>query len=260
MANTFLFARGQGGRQVALREGSRRHRALDRRRRPRRPSAASCCRSTRPSPRNSRRTRRARVVDVDHVADDEMILDIGPKSIVAVEEVLGEIKTLVWNGPFGAFETPPFDAATMAIAQDRRAPDQGGQADVGRRRRRHGRRAQRGQGRRTTSPTSRPRAARSSNGWKARRCRASRRCGRSRAARGPRSERADRRRRTARALRRAADQSPFVIERGLGQSAAVAAEQAARLEADPFALRSAEEIDGQIAIDEDDICRSPARR
>jgi phosphoglycerate kinase len=59
----------------------------------------------------------ARVVDVDHVAEDEMILDIGPKSVVAVEEILGEVKTLVWNGPFGAFETPPFEAATFAIAK-----------------------------------------------------------------------------------------------------------------------------------------------
>ena len=46
-----------------------------------------------------------------------MILDIGPKSIAAVEEALGHAKTLVWNGPFGAFELPPFDAATMQIAK-----------------------------------------------------------------------------------------------------------------------------------------------
>ncbi len=59
----------------------------------------------------------ARVTDVDHVADDEMILDIGPKSIVAIEEILGGVKTLVWNGPFGAFETPPFDAATNGVAK-----------------------------------------------------------------------------------------------------------------------------------------------
>jgi phosphoglycerate kinase len=59
----------------------------------------------------------ARFVDVDHVGDDEMILDIGPKSILAVEELLSRTKTLVWNGPFGAFETPPFEAATMAIAK-----------------------------------------------------------------------------------------------------------------------------------------------
>jgi phosphoglycerate kinase len=59
----------------------------------------------------------SRFVDVDHVADDEMILDIGPKSIIAVEAALAGAKTLVWNGPFGAFETPPFDAATMQIAK-----------------------------------------------------------------------------------------------------------------------------------------------
>ena len=46
-----------------------------------------------------------------------MILDIGPKSIVAVEEALAATKTLVWNGPFGAFEMPPFDAGTMQIAK-----------------------------------------------------------------------------------------------------------------------------------------------
>ena len=59
----------------------------------------------------------SRFVDVDHVAEDELILDIGPKSILAVEEALANAKTLVWNGPFGAFELPPFDAATMQIAK-----------------------------------------------------------------------------------------------------------------------------------------------
>src|ERR1700722_17939898 len=53
------------------------------------------------------------------------------------------------------------------------------------------------------------------------------------------------------ALGRAPDHSSLVIESGLGQSAAVAAEQTARLEAYPFALRTAEEVDGQIAIDEE---------
>ena len=62
--------------------------------------------------------RAAHVVDVDHVGEDEMILDIGPKSVAAVADVLNRIKTLVWNGPFGAFETPPFDTATMAIAKE----------------------------------------------------------------------------------------------------------------------------------------------
>jgi phosphoglycerate kinase len=59
----------------------------------------------------------AHVVDVDHVSEDEMILDVGPKSVAGVDETLSRVKTLVWNGPFGAFETPPFDAATMAIAK-----------------------------------------------------------------------------------------------------------------------------------------------
>jgi phosphoglycerate kinase len=59
----------------------------------------------------------SRFVDVDHVADDEMILDLGPKSILAVEEALSKAKTLVWNGPFGAFELEPFDAGTMQIAK-----------------------------------------------------------------------------------------------------------------------------------------------
>jgi phosphoglycerate kinase len=59
----------------------------------------------------------ARVVDVDRVEDDEMILDIGPRSVVMIEEAIGKVKTLVWNGPFGAFETPPFEAATFGIAK-----------------------------------------------------------------------------------------------------------------------------------------------
>ncbi len=46
-----------------------------------------------------------------------MILDIGPKSIARVEALLETTRTLVWNGPFGAFEIPPFDAGTVAIAK-----------------------------------------------------------------------------------------------------------------------------------------------
>ena len=58
-----------------------------------------------------------RVVAVDNVGADEMILDIGPKSIDEVEALLRRVKTLVWNGPFGAFELEPFDAATNAVAR-----------------------------------------------------------------------------------------------------------------------------------------------
>ena len=59
----------------------------------------------------------ARVANVDAVAADEMILDMGPRSVVEVERILGMCKTLVWNGPFGAFEMQPFDAGTNAVAK-----------------------------------------------------------------------------------------------------------------------------------------------
>ena len=58
-----------------------------------------------------------RVVDVDAVGADEMILDIGPKSIAHVTDVLKRAKTLVWNGPFGAFELKPFDTGTVTVAK-----------------------------------------------------------------------------------------------------------------------------------------------
>jgi phosphoglycerate kinase len=57
------------------------------------------------------------VVDVDHVGADEMILDIGPRSVEHVVSVLARVKTLVWNGPFGAFELEPFDNGTVAVAE-----------------------------------------------------------------------------------------------------------------------------------------------
>ena len=95
--------------------------------------------------RNSRRIRRRlRTCNVHEVAADEMILDIGPAAVEALADVLKTCRTLVWNGPLGAFETPPFDAATVALAQDRGGADPGGQPGLGRRRRRHGRGAQPG--------------------------------------------------------------------------------------------------------------------
>jgi phosphoglycerate kinase len=59
----------------------------------------------------------SRVVDVDHVGDKEMILDIGPRSVEQVVSVLARSKTLVWNGPFGAFEMEPFDNGTVEVAE-----------------------------------------------------------------------------------------------------------------------------------------------
>jgi phosphoglycerate kinase len=58
-----------------------------------------------------------RVCNVHEVAEDEMILDLGPQATEALADVLKTCRTLVWNGPLGAFETPPFDTATVALAR-----------------------------------------------------------------------------------------------------------------------------------------------
>lgn len=59
----------------------------------------------------------SRAVAVDAVGANEMILDIGPKSVEQVISVLARAKTLVWNGPFGAFEMEPFDNGTVEVAE-----------------------------------------------------------------------------------------------------------------------------------------------
>ena len=58
-----------------------------------------------------------RTCNVHEVQADEMILDVGPAAVEALADVLKTCRTLVWNGPLGAFETPPFDAATVASAK-----------------------------------------------------------------------------------------------------------------------------------------------
>jgi len=58
-----------------------------------------------------------RTCNVHEVAPDEMILDVGPAAVEALGDAIKNCRTLVWNGPLGAFETPPFDAATVALAK-----------------------------------------------------------------------------------------------------------------------------------------------
>ncbi|MCF8474779.1 MAG: phosphoglycerate kinase [Emcibacter sp.] len=58
-----------------------------------------------------------RVVGLNDVARDEMILDVGPETVVKLTEMLDDCKTLIWNGPMGAFEIAPFDRATVTLAQ-----------------------------------------------------------------------------------------------------------------------------------------------
>ena len=57
------------------------------------------------------------VVAIDAIPSDAMVLDVGPKSVEAVKSWISRASTLVWNGPLGAFEIAPFDAATVAAAR-----------------------------------------------------------------------------------------------------------------------------------------------
>ncbi|WP_255568668.1 phosphoglycerate kinase [Neoroseomonas alba] len=59
----------------------------------------------------------SRTVAADAVPEGSMALDVGPKSVDAIEARLRTASTLVWNGPLGAFEIPPFDVATVAVAE-----------------------------------------------------------------------------------------------------------------------------------------------
>lgn len=67
------------------------------------------------------------IVDADQCPDEGMILDAGPESIAEISRVLENSKTLIWNGPLGAFELEPFDAATNAAALKAAALTRSGQ-------------------------------------------------------------------------------------------------------------------------------------
>jgi phosphoglycerate kinase len=116
MANTFLAA---GGKEVgkSLCEKD----LLDTARTILKDAAAGSCRIVLPVDATVaaefKAHAEAKVVDVDHVGAGDMILDIGPKTVDAVCMLLKDVKTLVWNGPFGAFELEPFDNGTVEVAR-----------------------------------------------------------------------------------------------------------------------------------------------
>ena len=115
------------------------------------------------------------IVSADHVKAEEMILDVGPNSVAQVESLLAQTKTLVWNGPFGAFELPPFDEGTNAIAQTAaRLTLEGKLLSVAGGGDTVAALNQAGVGQSFTYVSTA--GAPSSNGWKARPCRASPRC------------------------------------------------------------------------------------
>jgi phosphoglycerate kinase len=59
----------------------------------------------------------ARICPILEVPEDQMVLDVGPKAVAHYTDVLSHCKTLLWNGPLGAFEIPPFGEGTFKLAR-----------------------------------------------------------------------------------------------------------------------------------------------
>jgi len=116
MANTLLFAEGtEVGRSLCERDmadNARRLLDLARERNCRVILPEDAVVAARLAPGTA-----TRAVAIDAVPSDMMILDIGPRTVTRIAAALEQARTLVWNGPLGAFETPPFDQGTAAVAK-----------------------------------------------------------------------------------------------------------------------------------------------
>ncbi|MGJ8571100.1 MAG: phosphoglycerate kinase [Hoeflea sp.] len=116
MANTFLAARGINvGKSLCEHDLAETARAIEAE------AQASGCAIVLPVDGVVAREFKAgadnETVDVTDIPADAMMLDVGPKSIESINAWISKADTLVWNGPLGAFEIPPFDAATVSAAQ-----------------------------------------------------------------------------------------------------------------------------------------------
>jgi len=116
MANTFLFARGHSvGKSLCERD------LVDTAKEIEAIAKASGCDIILPRDVVVAKEFKAhaahRVCGLDEIADDEMILDAGPQSIAILATAMDVAKTVVWNGPLGAFELEPFDKATVSAAK-----------------------------------------------------------------------------------------------------------------------------------------------
>ena len=116
MANTFLLARGTPvGKSLCERDMADTAREIMAK------AERKGCRVVLPTDGRIARKLEAgapsEVVAIERVPDDAMILDLGPDSVALIEKHLADSRTVVWNGPLGAFEIPPFDAATTAVAK-----------------------------------------------------------------------------------------------------------------------------------------------
>jgi phosphoglycerate kinase len=116
MANTLLFAEGtEVGRSLCERDMADDARALlalarERRCRVILPEDAVVAAELAPG-------KPTQIVAIGAVPSDKMILDVGPRTVDRIAAALEGARTLVWNGPLGAFETPPFDRSTVAVAK-----------------------------------------------------------------------------------------------------------------------------------------------
>ncbi len=116
MANTLLFAQGvEVGKSLCERDMAETARGIL--------AAAKAAGCTLMLPvdavvaREFKANAATETVAIDRVPADAMILDIGPQTVAALGAKLAECKTVIWNGPVGAFETPPFDRGTVALAR-----------------------------------------------------------------------------------------------------------------------------------------------
>ncbi|MBO6561932.1 MAG: phosphoglycerate kinase [Nisaea sp.] len=116
MANTFLFAQGhEVGKSLAERDLADTARAIIAK--AEQEGCTICLQTDCVVAAEFAAGAPSEVVPVSAVPGDKMILDAGPESVAAFAEVLRDSETLVWNGPLGAFEIPPFDAGTVALAK-----------------------------------------------------------------------------------------------------------------------------------------------
>jgi phosphoglycerate kinase len=116
MANTFLFARGKAiGASLAEREMADTAREIEAR--AEREGCEILLQTDAVVARAVAPGVDTETVSVDAVPEDSMILDIGPETVTAFADALTTSGTLVWNGPLGVFEVPPFDAGTNALAR-----------------------------------------------------------------------------------------------------------------------------------------------
>jgi phosphoglycerate kinase len=116
MANTLLFARGiEVGKSLSEREMAETARGVLAK------ASEARCEVLLPVDavvaREFKANAATETVGIESVPKDAMILDIGPRSVAAINTRLEASKTLVWNGPLGAFETPPFERGTIAVAR-----------------------------------------------------------------------------------------------------------------------------------------------